>query len=1026
MLQPNDFKIYNASAGAGKTYTLVQEFLYLLLSKKDPMAFSQILAITFTNKAANEMKERILEKLKEWTNGEISEAEQTGLKNHLGLEKNEVQQKAKKVLTTILHNYSLFSVSTIDTFNLRLMRAFSQDLGLSVNFDVEMNVSELMEEAVNLLYADLQNHKLLTDTVSEIALENLGQDKRWDISFQVAQNAVKMYSDHFTEYMEGLNKLSLEELVEFRKKVRTKFFSAQKKAEELSQEILDLIKSKGLDFADFAGGARSGLPNFFKKITEKKYDFPTNTHFKNLTEKKYASGKATQTASLNIEEIFPKIEESVNQVLHYLVEINIWSKIYKTINSLSLYNEVEKKLKELKNENNVMLISEFNKIISQHIQEQPIPFIYEKIGTRYHHYFIDEFQDTSTLQWQNLNPLVDNALSQSDTVMLVGDPKQSIYRWRGGNSQLMIDLINNTENQRISVENLETNWRSFDEIINFNNDFYTFIAEYIQDKEFKEIYKIGNQQKANPKKGGFVHLQILEKEEDITFSEQALNQLLEKIKFSQQNGFRWKDMAVLVRARAEGNKVAEFLKENEIEVLSDEALLLNNNAEIQLLLSLFKLMTEVENPTFRINFLLHLKRLNILKIDDFTNFSLSVKNITFNDFLLELRALGLDLSFLNLPMKSLYDQTEQSIQALGLNKNNQSYLLYFLDEVLQFQNKNESSAQSFLEYWELNGEKKSITVPEGIDAIKLMTIHKSKGLQFPVVFLPFATFSSKTDGVWIPINDDKISDFYIEDTKNHEYLPEPVKNIIEGEINNSLMDVINMLYVATTRAEEQLYMFTSPLGKSAKSISTITFMNDFINQNSDNSLIFEKGNPERKSKIKSDNLDNQKYFELSTSDWTEKVRISNEHAKLWEENIRESQDYGKKIHAVLEQINTINDLDSVLNDFYLQGFINQQEKTLLNDRINEVFNHSILNKAFTNIEALNERDFIDENGFVFRPDRLVKTENGWFLLDYKTGEELKSHISQITKYRNNLNNLGINIAKTYLVYLTNELKVLEV
>ncbi|MGQ1928542.1 UvrD-helicase domain-containing protein [Ornithobacterium rhinotracheale] len=1035
MLQAGEFKIYSASAGTGKTYTLVQEIMHLLLQKKNSKSFSQILAITFTNKAANEMKERILQKLDEWRNGKISEPELASIQEHLNISKEEIQERSGAVLSDILHNYSLFSVSTIDTFNLRLMRAFATDLGLSSNFDVELDTSQLMGEAVDLLYADLQNNQHLSKIITQAATENLARDKSWDISEELKSNASHLYADHFLEYMREIGRLELKDLVEFRGKLITEINEIQDFFTEKCTEILNLVEEQNLAPKDFSGGSR-GILSFFTKILNGKMDFPTKTHNDILEGRKLGSSSASASAVDRIEEIFPKIEEAVEQIKAKIVRLQVCNAVYGSINTMSLYNEIEKNLSQIESEGNVMLISEFNKIINENLQSQPTPFIYEKIGTKYRHYFIDEFQDTSSIQWSNLQPLVENALAQGDTLMLVGDPKQSIYRFRGGNPDLMIGLINqgNEFYGNVSVENLDKNWRSYHEIIEFNNDFYTFVAnKFIQNEGFKNIYIQGNEQKINHKKGGYVCIKriTIEKGDTKNYNDYVLEDLLAKMKNCLAKGYELRDLTVLVNTNKEANRIAEFLQENEIAVLSDEALLLINNPEIQLILSVLRLTTDTENHKFRADLLLNLKSMKKLNVLDFTEFSLHVLRVPFYQFIAELAKVSVDLSHLNQKMNSLYDQTEKTIAALGIESQNQEYVLNFLDEILKFQTQNESSAQAFIAYWDERGDRKSIAVPSGVNAVKIMTIHKSKGLQFPVVFLPYTKLDIKDHGLWIPLKEGKFNHFYVNKTNPLkgvvEHLPDEMANIVQKDVQESEMDQINKFYVATTRAEEQLYMYIKTQ-KKYDSFSFSEILDEYMNSKVGTAEAeYCVGEPEKvspKKEYKSE--DNTVFYPLKYNDWKEKVRISSEHSKMWDVRQRELQDYGKKIHAVLERIQYKEEVEAVLNDYERNGFIDQKEKQVLQSQIHQLLTKPELKEAYEHHTVLNERDFISKTGKIFRPDRLVKTEKGWYLIDYKTGEKSEKHILQIQEYKQFLSELKVDVAHAYLVYLSKDTEILEV
>ncbi|MDG4950872.1 UvrD-helicase domain-containing protein [Weeksellaceae bacterium KMM 9724] len=1023
MLKPNKIKIYNASAGAGKTYTLVKEFLSLLFLKPETDAFKKLLAITFTNKAANEMKVRIVEKLQELTDLPDEDSEMKTMMKETGLSPDAIRLKSRNILTSILHNYGLFAVSTIDKFNLRLMRAFSQDLGISVNFDVEMDTRQMLSESVDLLFSELQDEKLLSDIMTDIALENLSNDQRWDISDDMIQQSNDLLQDKFLEPLQQLQKLSLEEFNAFRNMVNRKYFAAKLNIDKAAKDVLDYTKNQGLSIEDFKYKNSGSVLKYFLDIEDGKYLL-----FGPRAEKLFESGAYLSNKSADIDALTSVIADAYAVIQENLRDYNFWSKIKKKINPITLLNEVDKRLNKVKEENNILLIGDFNKIISDNIKDQPTPFIYEKIGNRYHHYFIDEFQDTSDLQWQNLLPLVLNALSDDMTVMIVGDPKQSIYRFRGGNPNLMIGLADMEDtDERIEVESLPTNWRSYHEVINFNNALYEFIGGGLNHPGFKALYESAGQEE-NHKKGGYVQLRFEPKPQKgsgESHLENCMYRLLEDIQKAEENGFAWEEMAILVRTNSQGQLIAEFLSEKGYQIISNESLLLQNSDHVQLLLAFIQFLTKPTNSEYRINLILRLYQNHILNVEDKTEFIANHIGLNENDFIQVLKKRDVDLEFLKLPFQSFYDQVSAAVRAFRLQENANAYVSFFMDEILKFQYQPDPTPQAFLVFWEQKAHKLSIVIPEGQKAIQLLTLHKSKGLQFPVVFLPYITWEPKSSGIWIPVEDEKVKQIYIEDLNDMEQMPAEVQErIIEEEIQAEL-DALNMLYVATTRAVEQLYMVADVPGKSDLPVASYLF--HFAGRQEgfeDNCISF--GSPERVSTLKERNNQNQMVVPFVSSDWTQKVKISEEHAMLWDDSRAEALEYGRKMHSVLEKINHISETDDVLDQFELQGFITAEEKTQLSVELKKLFEHQDLSALFNAEEFYNERDFVAPDGNLFRPDRLVKLNEDWILMDYKTGEPKKKYEKQVNDYAQFLTDLGMPVKRKLLIFLDQKETVVEV
>ncbi len=1025
MLQAGDFKIYNASAGAGKTYTLVKEFISLLIKDENVYRFEHILAITFTNKAANEMKERIIEKLEE-----LADTTKTfdqyilDLAAELNLEPTLIQKRARKILIAILHNYSKFSISTIDKFNLRLMKSFAQDLGLSMNFDVEMNTQEMIEESVDLLYSKIGEDLKLTDTMIAIAIDNMDDNKSWDIRKSLSTDTVNISNDKNLEQLEKLRKTSLDDFVNYRKTIFKDIKELKEAIKIIGESFAELLQANGITVNELPGKSK-GIFTFFNKL--RNYDgtgiiLPSEANNKDILQDNYL-GKAKHPIA---EQLFPEIKALFIQAQYINDKLILLSNIQKNISSVSLINEVEKSLETIKKETNVLLINEFNTRISQHLRDQPANFIYERIGSRYNHYFIDEFQDTSTLQWENFDPLIENARAQSDTIMLVGDAKQSIYRWRGGNPEQMINLIENKDELNIKVQELDTNWRSHKNIIQFNNELYSYIAPQLNLEGFRQLYHEGNQQKSNHRNDGFVHVQFIEKTErsNDQFNEENLNLILNYVKQCQTNGFNLSEIAILVRSNAQGVAIAKFLTENNLVVISNEALLLKNSYEIQLIEYLFKIAANPLDEQSKIRFLMVAYELQLFTSADLTlTIEKALKN-NLNGFIALTKEIGLELDFITNENLSLYDFTEKAIRSLKLKESSPAYILTFLDVILEYAAKNESDLNSFLEYWKTVKDRTSVKTPKGVDAIQIMTIHKSKGLEFPVVIIPFLDWQPKNNKIWIPLEKTEVNpfdNFYVGINKDLKTIQDlSIKTAIEDEENLIQMDEINTLYVATTRAKEQLYLIASKPKENSQAKNIANYLYDFTSSKGiteDKITLF--GTPERVSKNEV-NKNESTEIKLNSLDWNNKLTVNTNSEKTQQK--LELTEFANAIHNVLAQINTANDSNKIISSEFQRGTISSENLNAIQRGIYNIVNDLNLVSYFAEgLIVLNERDFIDENGEIFRADRVViDQDNNCTIIDYKTGQPETTHHFQISQYAQFFSRLGYQINKKLLVYIDEE------
>jgi ATP-dependent exoDNAse (exonuclease V) beta subunit len=516
------FLVYNASAGSGKTYTLVKNYLKILLNTSNPFQFQQVLAMTFTNKAAAEMKTRILETLDKLQQGEFTDSMFLDIKNELNLSNEVLQKRAKNSYKNILNQYAGFHITTIDSFTYKLIKSFAFDLGLSMDFEVEMDPVNLINQAIDVLFSKIGIEKELSKTLIDFAKEKANEDKDWNIEKELQDIAKLLLKE---ADVQNLNKLKDKKIGDFKtldsllyKRIKT----FEKKAVAIANQAFAVINQTDLIKADFV---RGGFYSFFTHL--KNLNFKDvkldKTLEKNIQKDHHqCSGKASKEAITTMQEIKPQLialyektkllfkADYPNYVLDTLVK--------KSLIPLSVLKSIQQILNEIKTDNNIMFNSEFNQIIHTHLSEQPAAFIYEKIGEKFRHYFIDEMQDTSVLQWHNSIPLIKNALESENekgekgSLLLVGDAKQSIYRWRGSKPEQFINLTldKNLFFVAKKVATLDTNFRSHEKIITFNNEFFQFVGKHLQNETYKKLYIDGNKQKTNQKKGGYVEITLLE------------------------------------------------------------------------------------------------------------------------------------------------------------------------------------------------------------------------------------------------------------------------------------------------------------------------------------------------------------------------------------------------------------------------------------------------------------------------------------------------------------------------------------
>jgi len=471
MKKSSSFQVYNASAGSGKTFTLVKEYIKVLLNSDDIFSFQKILAITFTNKAAGEMKERVLSSLEDFADGKENDLFNVLIKE-IRIDKNLIQERSKKILDAILKNYAAFSITTIDSFTHKIIKNFAYDLGLSLNFEVEMDGVSLLNEAVDVLISKIGTDKKLTSLLIDYSLDKTDDDKSWDISRDLSEFAKMLLNEDDVAHFRILADKQLDDFTN----LKTKLYNQQKELKEsikkVGEECIQLIDSNDLEHKDFMRGT---IPKFFDDLSTKSVNIDfikrSETIKKAIENNQYYSKSTLDSVASSIDQIVPEIIRLFKESELIYQQFSMNKLALKSIIPLAVLNNINSELETIKEDNNIRLNAEFNQLISDNIKNQPAPFIYERIGQRFQHYFIDEMQDTSVLQWQNLVPLIDNTLAQENSnLLLVGDGKQAIYRWRGGKAEQFIELGSDRENPfhvPKEIKNLDTNYRSYSEIIKF-------------------------------------------------------------------------------------------------------------------------------------------------------------------------------------------------------------------------------------------------------------------------------------------------------------------------------------------------------------------------------------------------------------------------------------------------------------------------------------------------------------------------------------------------------------------------------
>lgn len=1056
------FSVYNASAGSGKTFTLTTEYLIKLFKSNKDDAYKNILAITFTNKAVNEMKSRILNALYGFTEVPFLEKSQDLLpfiqKDNPELTDVFIREKSKKIIKHLLHEYASFDVLTIDKFTHKLIRSFAQNLEFSENFEVIINQDDLINQAIARVMAKVGEDQLLTDVVLDFAKDKNDEDKSWDISFDLKNIAHQLTKEAFKKDIDQLKNIHLEDYVIIKKDLLQKKIYIQKEIKIIAESILENFSDLGIIKESFD---RGNYFNFF--ITNLENPLANQGLLEKARAGLFYKKSARKDQQQLIDSISSNIRDAVEKINELANNHKLCSYTIKNITPISLLQNIYEEMNNIQEEENSKLLSSFNHVIQAEIQNQPALFLYEKLGSKYHHYFIDEFQDTSKLQWENLKPLIDNALSgeyapgQNGTLMIVGDPKQAIYRFRNGDAEQFINLsadkINPFSNPNKKTTALDTNWRSFKEVIDFNNDFFKYISHQFNHDLYKNLYEKESHQNSNKNIGGYVQIQFLSEDaedDENTFEEttdetiknghQYFKMVLKTIRDLEELGYKHKDIAILVNKNAQGNYIAQQLIANNIKIISPDALRLTNSPEVMCVISLLKYMLDPHHLEEKVNFLILLKSTLKENIEWTTDEQAILTSKSLKDLSQYLLSKNIHLALDHLLNQSLFDSVEKIIKNLFPQSQSNGYLQYFLDLVYEKNIKEQIGLNDFLTLWDEKVSSFLVPTPSDIDAVQIMSIHKSKGLEFPVVIYPFATerisyrLSKEEFFIENPLADITLPVLLMKATSDISNYGEAFAEIYNHKQEQVMLDIINIQYVALTRAVEHLYIFTEAKFRNEKGEKILTdtetgnFFAAYVQSKGKELTTFELG---KKIKYRAVEEEDSKEELLPTINQTineNAIKIAQNEALLWDTKKQEARAFGNILHQLMQEVNQFDDIEKTIQKNLAKGVFEPQDEDLFTSKLNEIVNHPKLIKFFNPAyQKMNERALINHLGEVLIPDKIVfHSAKKVSILDYKTGEKSTIHLNQINHYADALSQMGYQVLEKLIVYVGETLKVEKV
>lgn len=1063
MTSPKNFVVYRSSAGSGKTYTLVRDYIRMALSSNTPTGFRHILAITFTNKAAAEMKDRVLKQLAAL--GENPEHELMGfLTSELKIEVATVQKRAKETLSFMLHNYAELSICTIDKFMHQLVRAFSRDLMLNYDFDVETDRTPLVEESVAKMLEQVGRDAFITEVLVDFVSSQVEDDKSWQIERQLVETSVKTFNPQSEPYLQLLEAFPVEQFADLKKQVNAAIRLFEKEICDIGKSAMALIAKNNLEADAFYYKDR-GIYGYFSQLAGGNVLKEANSYVqKTLDTDQFENQNADGAARASVQSLGPQLRQFCEQVEAFrekgLPNYLLGKELMKNLHQLLLLNELHKSLTHLKEEKNLIFVDDFHTLISGVVKNEPAPFIYERIGQRYRHLLIDEFQDTSILQWNNFLPLVTDALATNGNVLLVGDGKQAIYRWRGGEVEQFDhlpaiypptdDAVTLEREQLLKLQyrplELEKNYRSLGQVVQFNNSLYEQLRNHIPDS-LASVYANYHQKNTKTEDAGLVTTHFIEAKRKEEAIEMYLDLIEKYIEECLQDGYPQRDICIITRSNKAGKAIVGALNHKkvggeELEFLSDESLLIATHAIVKLVLSALMHLSDQEHIGYRLDFLL--KLIHEIEPSEEHHHSILEKHThkSGKDGLVTvqleqyLQHKGFEWNSRQLIQLNLYELAEELARLFRFDGFNTPYWSFFKQQLLNFTNDHGNDLLAFLTWWDKKCDKLSLSIPEDSNAVRITSIHKSKGLQFPVVILPFTDwdFKHRNASYWAEVPEEfsasvanEVPGAMLSGLSSSLECTSLVDQI-ETENARNLLDNLNLLYVATTRAEERLYLLSkkqSPKSDCSNVAHWLTLHSESQSWSA-NPMRFGRQChrseyfPEKKSAKDQPMAGAIPLSVAGNSGWKEKIRINLEAGALIDGQITTtSRASGNLVHRILAEIETQDDLVEKLGWHQSRGTIDAEQADMIEEQIKGLFEHPIAGKWFDKHEKiLIEQAIITPKGATARPDRVMIDGQTATVVDYKTGRPKPEHETQIQQYGQLLSGMNYS-CELFLCYLDN-------
>lgn len=1063
----SELLVYKASAGSGKTFTLAVEYIKLLIF--NPRAYRHILAVTFTNKATAEMKERILSQLYGIKTGDIdSVAYLNRIKEETGKSEPEIREAANIALGYMLHDYSRFRVETIDSFFQSVMRNLARELELSPNLNIELNNTEVLSEAVDSMIEKLGPTSPVLAWLLDYIDERIADDKRWNVSDEVKSFGRNIFDEGYIEKGEGLRQRlrNPDTIKEYRKHLKELESAVLEEMKGFYDHFEEELDGHALTADDLKNGSR-GIGSYFRKLN----NGTLGNDIRNATVEKCledAKNWATKT-SPRCADIIALAKSSLIQILEEAEKLRSKNNLLlnscrlslQHLNKVQLLANIDEEVRRLNYDNNRFLLSDTNALLHRLVKDGDSSFVFEKIGTNIRNVMIDEFQDTSRMQWGNFKLLLLEGLSQGADSLIVGDVKQSIYRWRNGDWGILNSLRSHIEHFPIQVKTLATNRRSETNIIRFNNRIFTAATDYLngiykeqlgEDCEpLQSAYADVVQESPRSTEKGYVKVSFLEPDDEHDYTEQTLISLGTEVEHLLASGVRLNDIAILVRKNKSIPRIADYFdKELHYKIVSDEAFRLDASLAICMMLDALRYLSDEKNRIARAQLAVAYQNEVLQKGLDW-NTLLLISDENRNTAGRNGNAIEryLPTTFLErvneLRLMPLYELLEELFSLFEMNciQDQDAYLFAFFDAVTDYLQSNSSELDAFIRYWDETLCYK--TIPSGeVEGIRIFSIHKSKGLEFHTVLLPFCDWKLENETnnqlVWcvpketpfnaldiLPIN---YSTQMAESIYGNDYLQERLQLWVDN---------LNLLYVAFTRSGKNLIIWSKKSQKGTISellanTLPVVALKEGIEWEED---CYEQGiicpSEDEKAKVSTNKLTRKPEklpIQMKSMRHDIEFRQSNRSADFIKGIEEEESDdrfinRGRMLHSVFSAIETAEDIDPAIERLIFEGVIRNEEK--------EKVVREVAQKAFSSPEIQDwysgEWTLFNECAIIYkekgvlqtrRPDRVMMKDDQVVVVDFKFGKENPKYNKQVKGYMNLLTRMGYKNITGYLWYVDEE------